>query len=73
MQVLDESVGIERRVITTVHHALLSGALYPWGGLGAALWDSAGFPFVTWPLTTRRPALPERETTRPTGRVALSS
>ncbi|MEM7142508.1 MAG: organoarsenical effux MFS transporter ArsJ [Actinomycetota bacterium] len=32
---------------------LLSGALYLWGGLDAALWGSAGFVALTWLLTLR--------------------
>ena len=37
---------------------LLSGMLYLWGGLEAALWGSAGFVAVTWLLTLRLPPLP---------------
>ena len=37
---------------------LLSGVLYLWGGLSAALWGSALFVAVTWLLTLRLPALP---------------
>ena len=32
---------------------LLSGALYLWGGLAAAMWGSAAFVAVTWLLTLR--------------------
>ncbi len=32
---------------------LLSGVLYLWGGLEAALWGSAGFVAITWLLTLR--------------------
>ena len=32
---------------------LLSGVLYLWGGLDAALWGSAGFVAITWLLTLR--------------------
>jgi predicted MFS family arabinose efflux permease len=39
---------------------LLSGVLYLWDGLGAALWGSAAFVVVTWLLTLRLPALPEQ-------------
>ncbi len=35
---------------------LLSGVLYLWGGLSAALWGSAGFVAVTWLLTLRLPS-----------------
>jgi predicted MFS family arabinose efflux permease len=35
---------------------LLSGVLYLWGGLSAALWGSAGFVAVTWLLTRRLPS-----------------
>jgi MFS family permease len=37
---------------------LLSGVLYLWGGLPAALWGSAAFVAVTWLLTLRLPPLP---------------
>lgn len=37
---------------------LLSGVLYLWGDLAAALWGSAVFVAVTWLLTLRLPALP---------------
>ena len=37
---------------------LLSGVLYLWGGLSAALWGSALFVALTWLLTLRLPALP---------------
>lgn len=36
---------------------LLSGVLYLWGGLDAALWGSATFVVVTWMLTLRLPPL----------------
>jgi len=37
---------------------LLSGVLYLWGGLVAALWGSAAFVVLTWLLTLRLPPLP---------------
>jgi predicted MFS family arabinose efflux permease len=37
---------------------LLSGVLYLWGGLEAALWGSALFVAVTWLLTLRLPEIP---------------
>ena len=37
---------------------LLSGVLYLWGGLGAAMWGSAAFVVITWLLTLRLPPLP---------------
>lgn len=37
---------------------LLSGVLYLWGGLAAALWGSAAFVAVTWLLTLRLSPLP---------------
>ena len=37
---------------------LLSGVLYLWGGLAAALWASAAFVVITWLLTLRLPPLP---------------
>jgi predicted MFS family arabinose efflux permease len=37
---------------------LLSGMLYLWGGLPAALWGSTVFVSITWVLTQRLPALP---------------
>ena len=37
---------------------LLSGVLYLWGGLAAALWGSAAFVALTWLLTLRLPPLP---------------
>jgi predicted MFS family arabinose efflux permease len=40
---------------------LLSGVLYLWGGLSAALWGSAAFVLVTWLLTLRLPALPRAD------------
>jgi predicted MFS family arabinose efflux permease len=36
---------------------LLSGVLYLWGGLEAALWGSASFVAITWLLTLRLPVL----------------
>ena len=36
---------------------LLSGVLYLWGGLDAALWGSATFVAITWLLTLRLPPL----------------
>jgi predicted MFS family arabinose efflux permease len=47
---------------------LLSGLLYLWGGLAAALWGTAGFVAITWLLTLRLPALPasRRRVTVPT-------
>jgi hypothetical protein len=41
---------------------LLSGLLYLWGGLPAALWGSTAFVAITWLLTLRLPALPENVT-----------
>lgn len=38
---------------------LLSGLLYLWGGLPAALWGSAGFVALTWLLALRLPPLPD--------------
>lgn len=35
----------------------LSGVLYLWGGLVAALWGSAGFVAITWLLTLRLPPI----------------
>ncbi len=43
---------------------LLSGLLYLWGGVEAALWGSTGFVVVTWLLTLRLPSLPST-TSRP--------
>jgi len=37
---------------------LLSGVLYLWGGLAAALWASAAFVAITWLLTMRLTPLP---------------
>jgi predicted MFS family arabinose efflux permease len=45
---------------------LLSGALYLWGGLDAALWGSTGFVAVTWLLTLRLPPVIHDEAA-PTG------
>jgi predicted MFS family arabinose efflux permease len=36
----------------------LSGVLYLWDGLSAALWGSAAFVVATWLLTLRLPPLP---------------
>ena len=38
---------------------LLSGLLYLWGGLAAALWGSTAFVVLTWLLTLRLPPVPE--------------
>lgn len=38
---------------------LLSGVLYLWGGLPAALWGSAAFVAITFALTLRLPPIPE--------------
>lgn len=38
---------------------LLSGALFLWGGLAAALWGSALFVAITWLLTLRLAPLPD--------------
>ncbi len=40
---------------------LLSGVLYLWGDLSAALWGSAVFVLITWLLTLRLPALPRAD------------
>ena len=45
---------------------LLSGLLYLWGGLSAALWGSATFVAIAWLLTLRLPALPGRGADRVT-------
>ena len=37
---------------------LLSGVLYLWGGLAAALWGSTAFVVLTWLLALRLPPLP---------------
>ena len=37
---------------------LLSGVLFLWGGLAAALWGSTAFVAITWVLTLRLPPLP---------------
>ncbi len=37
---------------------LLSGVLYLWGGLDAAMWGSAAFVAITWLLTLRLPPVP---------------
>ena len=37
---------------------LLSGLLYLWGDLVAALWGSAAFVVLTWLLALRLPAMP---------------
>ena len=41
---------------------LLSGVLYLWGGLDAALWGSTTFVLVTWLLTLRLESLPDAVT-----------
>ena len=41
---------------------LLSGLLYLWGGLAAALWGSTGFVALTWLLTLRLPPVPDTVT-----------
>ena len=41
---------------------LLSGLLYLWGGLAAALWGSTGFVVLTWLLTLRLPPVPDTVT-----------
>ena len=38
---------------------LLSGVLYLWGDLAAALWGSAVFVVVTWLLALRLPPIPD--------------
>jgi predicted MFS family arabinose efflux permease len=38
---------------------LLSGVLFLWGGLPAALWGTAAFVVVTWLLALRLPPLPD--------------
>ena len=38
---------------------LLSGLLYLWGGLAAALWGSAAFVVLTWLFALRLPPMPE--------------
>ncbi len=38
---------------------LLSGLLYLWGDLGAALWGSAAFVLITWLCSVRLPPMPE--------------
>lgn len=38
---------------------LLSGLLYLWGDLAAALWGSAAFVVLTWLLALRLPPMPE--------------
>ncbi len=55
---------------------LLSGLLYLWGGLNAALWGSAAFVAITWLLTQRLPALPGRgadKVTQLRAKAALAS
>ncbi len=37
---------------------LLSGVLYLWGGLAAALWGTAAFVAIAWLLAVRLPPLP---------------
>jgi len=41
---------------------LLSGLLYLWGDLTAALWGSTAFVVLTWLLTRRLPPMPEHVT-----------
>ncbi len=41
---------------------LLSGVLYLWGGLPAALWGSTAFVVLTWLGAARLPAVPENVT-----------
>ncbi len=41
---------------------LLSGVLYMWGELAAALWGSAAFVVLTWLLALRLPPVPENTT-----------
>jgi hypothetical protein len=38
---------------------LLSGLLYLWGDLTAALWGSAAFVVLTWLFALRLPPMPE--------------
>jgi len=38
---------------------LLSGVLYVWGDLSAALWGSTVFVIVTWWCARRLPPIPE--------------
>jgi predicted MFS family arabinose efflux permease len=44
---------------------LLSGVLYLWGGLDAALWGSAAFVVITWLLTLRLPPLTSSDQSDP--------
>lgn len=37
----------------------MSGLLYLWGGLPAALWGSTAFVVLTWLLAFRLPPMPE--------------
>jgi hypothetical protein len=39
---------------------LLSGLLYLWGDLAAALWGSAVFVVLTWLAALRLPPMPEQ-------------
>ena len=41
---------------------MLSGVLYLWGDLVAALWGSAAFVVVTWLCARRLPPIPETTT-----------
>jgi hypothetical protein len=41
---------------------LLSGVLYLWGDLAAAMWGSASFVVLTWLLALRLPPMPENTT-----------
>jgi predicted MFS family arabinose efflux permease len=49
---------------------LLSGVLYLWGGLDAALWGSAAFVAVTWLLTLRLPVLRSADEPHPAASTA---
>jgi predicted MFS family arabinose efflux permease len=49
---------------------LLSGVLYLWGGLEAALWGSAAFVAVTWLLTLRLPPLTPSDSPAPVTSIA---
>ena len=49
---------------------LLSGVLYLWGGLDAALWGSAAFVAITWLLTLRLPPLTPSDKHAPVTSIA---
>jgi predicted MFS family arabinose efflux permease len=49
---------------------LLSGVLYLWGGLDAALWGSAVFVAITWLLTLRLPPLTPSDRIDPVPSIA---